>query len=102
MYLILLAENLILLILGCLLLAFGSLNITMSEAPENIEEITQNYGKTYAMKITPISDTPEDTAGEIKLSTKNAHVLMILSLIAGIYLIFYSLFEILICKFYVV
>ena len=65
MYLILLAKNLILLILGCLLLAFGSLNITMSEAPENIEEITQNYGQTYAMKITPISDTPEDTAGEI-------------------------------------
>ena len=102
MYLILLAKNLILLVLGCLLIAFGSLNITMSEAPENIDQITQNYGNTYAMKITPISDSPEDTVAEIKTSTKNAHILMVLSLVAGIYLVFYSLFEILICKFYVV
>lgn len=99
MQLLFLLKNVVLLVMGCLLVAYASINITLSPAPADINEMVQNYDKTYALKITPINDSTDETKAEIEISTKNAYILMILAMISGIYLIIYSLSEILICKF---
>lgn len=95
-----LIKNTIVLVLGSLLIAYASVNITLSSAPDNIDAIPQNYGKTFALKVTPITDSPDETKNEIKISSRNAYILMILSMIAGIYLVLDALSEIFICKFY--
>lgn len=93
-----LLKYIVIIVVGCLLIAYASLNLTMSVAPSNVDELVQNYGRTYALKITPVTDTPEQTQQQIRISSTNAYILVILALISGIYLVIFGSCEIFICN----
>ena len=83
----------VLLVLGILLTYYGFLNVSISSAPDNINDITQKYNNTYAIKVLPNTDSP-DQIQIVKDNMNNAHSLMILSIVAGLYIIVYCIFEV--------
>lgn len=83
---------LILFFLGILLTYFGFLNVSLTAAPENVDDILQKYNNTYAIKVLPSTDNP-DQKKIIQQNMNNANRLMILAIISGLYLITFSLFE---------
>lgn len=87
-------QNIVLLVVGLLLIVYGSLNATMSFAPENIRDIEQEYGKTFALPVTTYSDNTEKSDDEIRKTANNAAILVILSIISGIFIIINSSYEI--------
>lgn len=100
MYQILL-QYFILLVLGLLFVAYATLNVTLSYAPEDLSQITQNYGKTYAIQVTTPADNSAEVNDNIRRTTANSTTLMILSFVGGIYLVLFSIYRIIIsmhCK----
>lgn len=83
----------VLLVLGILLTYYGFLNVSVSCAPDNINDITQKYNNTYAIKVLPNTDSP-DQVQIVKDNMNSAHSLMILSIVAGLYIIVYCIFEV--------
>lgn len=83
---------LILFFLGILLTYFGFLNVSLTAAPDNVDDILQKYNNTYAIKVLPNTDSP-DQKKNIQQNMNNANRLMILSIISGLYLITFSIFE---------
>ena len=83
----------VLLVLGILLTYYGFLNVSVSCAPDNINDITQKYNNTYAIKVLPNTDSP-DQIKIVKDNMNSAHSLMILSIVAGLYIIVYCIFEV--------
>ena len=49
----------VLLVFGILLTYYGFLNVSVSCAPNNINDITQKYNNTYAIKVLPNTDSPD-------------------------------------------
>jgi hypothetical protein len=88
----------ILLVIGILLTYYGFVNVSLSAAPEDLKDIFQKYNNTYALKVLPNSDNPEQIK-IIKDNMNNARVLMILSIISGLYIIIYCIYEF-ICSLY--
>ena len=83
----------VLLVFGILLTYYGFLNVSVSCAPDNINDITQKYNNTYAIKVLPNTDSP-DQIQIVKDNMNSAHNLMILSIVAGLYIIVYCIFEV--------
>lgn len=90
----LLLQYIILLILGVLFITYATLNLSLSYAPENLNEIPQNYGKTYAIQVTTASDNSQETKDNIIRTTSNATTLMLLSMVGGLYLVLFSIYRI--------
>ena len=90
----LLLQYTILFVLGVIFIVYASLNISLSYAPENLKDMTQNYGKTYAIPVTRPSNNSNEIDIFIKKTAANAATLMILSMTAGIYLVLFSLYRI--------
>lgn len=95
MYQILL-QYFILMVLGLLFVSYASLNVTLSYAPSDLSQITQNYGKTYAIQVTTPADNAEEVNENIRRTTSNSTTLMILSMVGGIYLVLFSIYRIVI------
>jgi len=87
-------QNIVLIVVGLLLIVYGSLNATMSFAPKNIRDIEQEYGKTFALPVTTYTDNPKKSDDEIRKTADNAATLVILSIISGIFIIINSSYEI--------
>lgn len=77
--------------LGILLIIYSTMNIGISPAPQNLSDIPNQYGKTYCLPIQSISPTSEEGQELIRTKTNNAFILMVLSLVGGIFLVIASL-----------
>jgi hypothetical protein len=76
--------NILNLLIGILLLTYGILNINISQAPENLEDITNLYGKTFCIKVDQYNK-------KSKTSINNAFALMVVANLSGVLLILTSL-----------
>lgn len=90
----LLLQYTVLFVLGLIFIVYASLNISLSYAPESLQDIPQNYGKIYAIPVTRPSDNSDELNEFIKKTTANATTLMILSMTGGIYLVLFSIYRI--------
>lgn len=90
----LLLQYTILFVLGVIFIVYAFLNISLSYAPENLKDMTQNYGKTYAIPVTRPSDNSNEINQFIKTTAGKAATLMIVSMTGGIYLILFSIYRI--------
>ena len=86
----------ILLIFGIILITFGILNRSLSFAPSNIEDLNNSYGKIFAIKVEIPTSDEDEFYDKIKETTRNATILMILSMIIGSYLILFSMYKLII------
>ena len=75
-------RTILILAVGILLVTVASMNINISSPPANLNEIPNNYGKTYCLKV----QTKTDENDQITVAN-NAFVLMLSSLISGLLLI---------------
>jgi len=66
-------------IISIILLIFGLINISISPPPASIDDIPNQYGKTYCIPITHMSDiTREQYEKTTKSQIMNAYILVIL------------------------
>lgn len=92
------ARDLLTFTLGVLLIIYSTINISISQAPDSVADIPNNYGKTYCLPIQSISPTSVEGETVIRKQTNNAYILVLLALIGGIYLVlssFVGLYQIL-------
>lgn len=68
---------------GILLVIVASMNINISPPPQDINDIPNNYGKTYCLKV----QTRANDDLEQKNVVNNGYILMLSSLICGLFLI---------------
>lgn len=87
-----LIRDVLLFTLGVLLLVYSTLNIAISPAPTNIADIPNQYGKTFCIPIESIEPSSDQSQSIIRKKINNAYILVILSLVGGIFLVLVSFF----------
>ena len=86
----------IILSMSIILIVLGSLNYSISPAPENIhvDQLSQYTGRTFCIPITPIENSMQTNQESIQASMNHGYQLMITSIIFGILLCLLSIYRI--------
>lgn len=85
------SKDFLLFVSGILLISFSAVNVKISHAPANIDDITQETDKTYCIKVKNVESGPDNMKKEITDSCNNAYILMVLSFTIGVFLVLISL-----------
>jgi len=91
-----LIQECILLSISIILIVMGSLNYSISPAPENInvDQLSQYTGRTFCIPITPLENSMQTNQEKIQASMNHGYQLMITSIIFGILLFLLSTYRI--------
>lgn len=79
-----LTPEIITLVLSILLLTFGFLNINISPAPEDINNLTSSFSHSYVLPVSRLDKNYEEKY--IRSTINNGYRLMIFSIISGVVL----------------
>jgi len=74
---------------GILLIIFASLNMSISPPPQNIDDISTNYNKTYCVLVESVVS---NNSSKQRRAMQNAYILVLLSLFSGIFLVAIGLY----------
>ena len=79
------SPEVIILVVSILLITFGFLNINISPAPDNLNNLTSSFSHSYVLPITRLDKNYEEKY--IRTTINNGYRLMVVSIVGGFVLL---------------